>query len=72
MLNVLTSRMYSVPNHRTGVVVFDGTVPEKTGPQFEGPGKGFSHQIIEYFFACVSLIRLSLKCIFKISISQNN
>ena len=29
------------------VVVFDGTAPEKTGPNFEDPDKGFSHQIIE-------------------------
>ena len=29
------------------VVVFDGTAPEKTGPNFEGPGKSFRHQIIK-------------------------
>ena len=38
---------------RTGVVVFDGTPPEKAGPKqepnFEGPGKSLRHQIIKYF-----------------------
>ena len=27
-------------------VVFDGTAPEKTGPNFKGPCKYFRHQII--------------------------
>ena len=28
-------------------VVFDGTAPEKTGPNFKGTGKCFRHQIIK-------------------------
>ena len=45
-------------------VVFDGTVPEKTGPNFKGPGKCFRHQIITKFFC----MHITDKVIFKMHI----
>ena len=52
-----------------GVVVFDGTATEKTGPKDGTKFCGPRHEIIKDFFACISLIGSSLKCIFKLSLS---